>query len=1462
MVEEATTIDLLDANTRVTKTNYRLGWPSSPRDVVTISRTLVDRHTLIDITTSLPRSKHEPSYLRPAPPYVRAHINLLAWCIQLPQAEVPEGKAKITCFWSWNPKGAWAVGGGVPQHLPYLVTGLVDYAREGSEKVPVVLNFGPEVSIGSIGYDTARVTLSMGYAVVKGEVDGYGDGKRRQVEVGFSSTQSWDIQIHVKTQQGQESPSTVWTAIVGHAPPTDLGSKAPNRLILRLTHAPLQEHEELIRVKVSIERTSSSISGVRINGIPVTVESIDARAPQRRVLEETESTSGISLRSIGSEETTQASGPTDVRMNGSGRSQAAEKAIASMIKRNYIYFTSLLQEPEPKWKPVLDSRGVAIHQLDSIDKTLVVFRAEAVFVGVNIWDLYATIASPGDRWVWDKTHDDATLVEDINELTDLWHFRSKAAWPTSARDSVILRTTYKSPSSVHIFGFSVDDTELFPRIPPSIDPTVIRTQIDLQGWSIESLSPNTTQVTLLEQSDPRGWSNKSSIPQVMMNTLAGIGEFSIKHGAPPIATRLGGAKALSSRYDVEKETDSSSLGSLGATKNLGANIECEIRCDMNQWANSIAIVIDPPHQSLSALKRHKLSAMGGGLWLTIEHNSAILGRNPVAVTIRRGPPAVKPTLTANGYKVKIDTEELVDTEVQLLKRQRRSRPTRAPLDQPPALGTIRKKQSGVDLAIDPFRTVTPSTYAKIAAPLSRWYSVAAQQTRAAIVPMTSPGPSAPTGSTPVDAAVQALSQLARMHADRESESTDPHGWQPVSERDGLKVERRNVSHVSDTFPVFRAGRIIEGFTAEEVSAAVSMSRKDERFDVPLRLESYGTGIITSQLSAHTAFPFRGRSMLVATIVARLPDGPPPSPSHGTHTPLSTIFHASTSAFDRTTTSLDPIKYNPSSLPPGNVILEGWVLETIDPYSHENYAIPSTRCMYVAAVDFSGSMPLSVNNMLNASLPRVVLSVESMLKSRGPPTRCRLPPMSILAPEPTAQSPWGLEGFDNERVGVEQILDMEGNYGLMVLLRPSKSNKQSETLSPTSPPLSPNDSRSSLYSGRTVIDLGEDIRRGRKDLIVAEVVLATFLNQGCDISLRGISLPMALNSTPVINADSPENGILPIRMTSGDDGLMELPFKCQIIIMAPSVLQTASLEPTPSRHLVRITLPTAGYETPIANPLTGKTGPLPRPRWLLDLINDGAVVHLSITPRPGTNQYMFGEQILVVEEEKRSIRMRENFRIPQLVNRDIPNTVNLDKPLAVAVEYLVQKPVPPPPSEPSVDEQNIEEISTVPPPKSNGEINDETKSSESNNSSEQIVNEQIGGKYQFWRYPYPRLRRPIIPPPLPSKPSIVLPPSDTSVTDITIPTETKDTPTSPIRVTTKLRSRISISIPSLIVLCVACALIGSLLRSFLSESDFVIYFPNNVPAPEGGSWKELRRLAVWKLGRRRDLILAVARRVEG
>ena len=77
----------------------------------------------------------------------------------------------------------------------------------------------------------------------------------------------------------------------------------------------------------------------------------------------------------------------------------------------------------------VEARGVSVSQLDSIDPTLVVYRAEATFVGISLWDLYAAITTPGARTYWDKQYDDAVLLDDVNELTELWHLKTKPAWP-------------------------------------------------------------------------------------------------------------------------------------------------------------------------------------------------------------------------------------------------------------------------------------------------------------------------------------------------------------------------------------------------------------------------------------------------------------------------------------------------------------------------------------------------------------------------------------------------------------------------------------------------------------------------------------------------------------------------------------------------------------------------------------------------------------------------------------------------------------------------------------------------------------------------------------------------------------------------------------------------------------------------------------------------------------------------
>lgn len=53
-------------------------------------------------------------------------------------------------------------------------------------------------------------------------------------------------------------------------------------------------------------------------------------------------------------------------------------------------------------------------------------------------------------------------------------------------------------------------------------------------------------------------------------------------------------------------------------------VELELRCDLDTWAALLDIVVDPPPHSISCLRRHKLSTEGGGLWLTLTHDSILM----------------------------------------------------------------------------------------------------------------------------------------------------------------------------------------------------------------------------------------------------------------------------------------------------------------------------------------------------------------------------------------------------------------------------------------------------------------------------------------------------------------------------------------------------------------------------------------------------------------------------------------------------------------------------------------------------------------------------------------------------------------------------------------------------------------------------------------------------------------------
>ena len=860
----------------------------------------------------------------------------------------------------------------------------------------------------------------------------------------------------------------------------------------------------------------------------------------------------------------------------------------------------------------------------------------------------------------------------------------------------MLKTVYKSPTTIHVFAFSADDPNLFPNIPPA-DPNVIRTQIDLQGWAIEALSPTTTQLTLLEQSDPKGWSNKASIPQQMIAALAGVGEFAIKCGGPPIVTRLEGAKITQMRYDhdrysfrVEYEASASRRspqlqnGDEPATPSSPGLpvVECELRCDLDGWANSLDIVVDPPPQTILCLRRHRLSSGGGGVWLTITHDAVYTGGDErLQVIVRRGPmsaPKEKGLVMVNGAKVDVDVEELPEKEVKSLQKQKRVKPTRVPLDQPPVLGVIRRRRAewsgdGELDDNDSSKVSTPGTESPSPPTFAMSFNSflnmaisqatsATQQAAAAIAPAMAAGGDAPSSSkSPMQYALEALSYLQSLHMDPRRD-----GWALVSEKD-VPVYRRIDADISPVIPVHRGEKVIEGVSAEEIASVLTSydCRKewDTRYDSAHIFEEFGGELRTEFVVMKGGFPFRDRGFYLASLMARGSASPslsrrntPTGELEPSTESRAAIYCVSASFAPESVASFSPAKYNSYGLPVGRVYVDGWILETLDPYGAENYAIPSTRCTRVVAVDYSGSIPAAMNSTINSVLPKSILAVESYAKNLSPPPSTRLPPAGIaLAPthqDPLRNRAWKLRRRDATRLLISsRFKPSDRVYQSTILLhssdalprqgsradektpKPRSRTLKAQTISAAtgaavadelerqsrsrtnssatthskpdsvSPEHGRSQSREEVRSSTILTSRGE--MRHPTDLVVSELIVDSKLYpSGYDVRITS----RIDKSKSRISLTSPLGA-----------GSTSLPFACAAYTLPPSPLHSAGLNTDrPPRHLLRLTLPTAQYYvSTIQDPLTGETRSAPpKPQWLSDMEEGRVILDIEIKPAAG------------------------------------------------------------------------------------------------------------------------------------------------------------------------------------------------------------------------------------------------------
>ena len=254
-------------------------------------------------------------------------------------------------------------------------------------RVPKLTGYGNGVSIGRIRYQLDREALTVDYTIFPDDEDHSTDNSAglqgmdevhalrenrrltRTVECILPSLNGWDVQVTMKGSD-EEVEKLPWSALaLRSADSSNRGSTVgafplSNQILFRITHSSLTSANAVLKVKLVME-VAGGTRGLRLNGLAKSIHSVEERDPSslavpQRILQDMASVQGLSLGtldSVASESTVGSSssslGSVDAivgRPLMTERSAAAEKTILSKVRRNYIYFSSLLQEPEAKWR--------------------------------------------------------------------------------------------------------------------------------------------------------------------------------------------------------------------------------------------------------------------------------------------------------------------------------------------------------------------------------------------------------------------------------------------------------------------------------------------------------------------------------------------------------------------------------------------------------------------------------------------------------------------------------------------------------------------------------------------------------------------------------------------------------------------------------------------------------------------------------------------------------------------------------------------------------------------------------------------------------------------------------------------------------------------------------------------------------------------------------------------------------
>lgn len=284
-------------------------------------------------------------------------------------------RLRITCFWQHDLRSIWNFNSSITlcQHLSTMVLGLYKIVKTRGSRIPVLTGHGHGISIEHMRFQLDRQALTIEYAVhpedgMTENADQSSDenGERfsllRSIECQLPTTQGWDVQVstNASSEKIQKLPWT-GTAVRSTPIPPILSGKSLELFVFRIAHASLPDDHSILKVRVVVELSGPS-NCLRLNGISQLTHDVEERSlenmiigEQQQILQDASSAANVSLRSSSTVSSvgTIGSGSTPLHtrlLSGLAEKSTLDKKLMAQVKRSYIYFSSLLQEPEAKWK--------------------------------------------------------------------------------------------------------------------------------------------------------------------------------------------------------------------------------------------------------------------------------------------------------------------------------------------------------------------------------------------------------------------------------------------------------------------------------------------------------------------------------------------------------------------------------------------------------------------------------------------------------------------------------------------------------------------------------------------------------------------------------------------------------------------------------------------------------------------------------------------------------------------------------------------------------------------------------------------------------------------------------------------------------------------------------------------------------------------------------------------------------